>query len=74
MAYFVPVLDRWRMTFTYRLINAARNVILLVTGDDKAGAVARILAGEKDTDSLPASGLDPDKPEHEALTDNGLTP
>lgn len=59
MAYFVPVLDRWRMTFTYRLINAAHNVILLVTGEDKAAAVARVLAGQRDIDVLPASGIQP---------------
>ena len=43
VAHFVPVLGRHRMTFTFPLINAARNVILLVTGDDKADAVADLL-------------------------------
>ncbi|MCK4602877.1 MAG: 6-phosphogluconolactonase, partial [Phycisphaerae bacterium] len=34
MSHFVPVLGRNRMTFTFPLINAALNVILLVTGED----------------------------------------
>jgi len=57
-AYFVPVLGRKRMTFTYPLINAARHVILLVTGDDKAQAV-RVLLGDPGAarSSLPAAGL-----------------
>ena len=55
---FVPVLGRHRMTFTFPLINAARCVILLVTGEDKADAVAALLgddeAARKD---LPAARL-----------------
>jgi len=59
-AYFVPVLGRRRMTFTFPLINAARNVILLITGQDKAEAVAGLL-GEHPArkEKLPAAGVDP---------------
>ena len=46
-ACFVPVLGRHRMTFTFTLINAARNVILLVTGSDKADAVAGVLGDDE---------------------------
>jgi len=60
MAYFVPVLGRRRMTFTLPLINAARNIILLVTGGDKASAVARILGDDEEAKkSLPAAGIAP---------------
>jgi len=59
-AYHVPVLGRGRMTFTYRLINAARTVLLLVTGDDKAEAVAKLLAADPpDKSELPAAGVRP---------------
>jgi 6-phosphogluconolactonase len=47
MAYFVPALGRSRMTFTYPLINAARNVMFLVTGEDKARAVATLLGSDE---------------------------
>lgn len=57
---YVPVLRRNRMTFTYPLINAARNVILMVTGPDKAATVARLLSGDEQTRAgLPASGVNP---------------
>jgi len=59
-AYHVPVLGRRRMTFTYRLINAARSVLLLVTGEDKAEAVAKLLAADPpDKSELPAAGVSP---------------
>lgn len=60
MAYHVPVLGRQRMTFTLPLINAARNVMLLVTGEDKADTVARLLS-DKETDQrdLPVSSVRP---------------
>jgi 6-phosphogluconolactonase len=43
LAYHVPVLGRQRMTFTLPLINAARNVLFLITGEDKAEAVSALL-------------------------------
>ena len=46
--YHVPALGRARMTFTYPLINAARNVVFLVTGEDKAPAVAALLGSDPD--------------------------
>ncbi len=60
IAHFVPVLNRKRMTFTFPLINAARNIILLVTGDDKAEAVAGLLGSDEAVRRrLPAARLDP---------------
>jgi 6-phosphogluconolactonase len=53
VACHVPVLGRNRMTFTFPLINASRNVLLLVTGDDKADIVQRVF--EAGDPSLPAS-------------------
>ena len=60
MACFVPVLGRKRMTFTFPLINAARHIILLVTGSDKADVVARILGDDQEAKkSLPAARIAP---------------
>ncbi|RPI61419.1 MAG: 6-phosphogluconolactonase [Planctomycetaceae bacterium] len=56
----VPVLGRRRLTFTFPLINAARNIILLVTGDDKAEAVAGLLSTDQAVRSrYPAAKLQP---------------
>jgi len=47
VAQFVPVIGRNRMTVTFPLINAARNVLFLVTGPDKAEAVAAVLSDDQ---------------------------
>lgn len=60
-AHFVPVLGRSRMTFTFPLINAARSIILLVTGDDKADAVVDLLSEDKHRKkNLPSAQLCPE--------------
>jgi len=59
-AHFVPVLGRKRMTFTYPLINAARNVILFVTGSDKAETIAHVLGHDAEARAkLPVCGVMP---------------
>jgi 6-phosphogluconolactonase len=47
-----------RVTFTFPLINGAREVIMLVAGGDKARAVARAF-GDRPDPAAPASRLDP---------------
>ena len=57
---FVQVLGRSRMTLTFPLINAAKNIILLVTGADKAEAVADLINGaEDDKARLPVAKVCP---------------
>lgn len=51
----VPKLNTTRITFTYPLINAARTIMFLVAGEDKADAVSRVMAGE----DLPAARVRP---------------
>lgn len=53
---FVPKFDSWRITFTYRLINAARNVAFLSQGAEKAERVRQVLDGQA---GLPAAGVHP---------------
>ncbi len=60
LAHFVPALRQWRMTFTFPLINAARNVLMLVTGRKKAPAVAKLLSeNEFVREKLPAARVKP---------------
>lgn len=41
-----PYQERRRMTLTYPVLNRARAILWLVTGDDKVGALARLRAGD----------------------------
>ncbi len=45
VANWVPEMEAWRLTATYRLLHQARKVIFLVTGKNKASVVAEILEG-----------------------------
>lgn len=58
VANHIPKFDSERITLTYPLINAARSVCFLVTGEEKKGPVVeRILAGGADD---PAAAIAPD--------------
>ncbi|XP_018497495.1 6-phosphogluconolactonase [Galendromus occidentalis] len=48
-----------RVTFTLPVLNAAKNVIFIVTGESKASPLRNILAGLPDNPSLPASLVHP---------------
>ena len=57
VASYVPILGRNRMSITFPVINAAKNILLLVTGGDKAEIVRRIF---QDNDrNLPAARIHP---------------
>jgi 6-phosphogluconolactonase len=47
----------WRVTLTYPVLNAARNIAFLVTGAEKAAMVQRIV--RKSGEPLPAMGIEP---------------
>jgi len=60
-AQFVPVIGRNRMTFTFPLINAARNVMFFITGADKAETVAAVLSDDPAARArYPAAEVRPD--------------
>ena len=48
-----------RVSFSYKLINAARTVLLLVAGADKAETVRQVLRGAPDRAKLPVQGVQP---------------
>jgi 6-phosphogluconolactonase len=55
----VPRLDTTRITVTVPVINAARGVIFLVAGEDKAEALREILEGDSDPHAYPAKLVQP---------------
>ncbi len=59
VANHVPQLDTWRMTMTYPLINAAKNILLLVKGSNKAERLNEVLHGELEPDRLPSQAICP---------------
>jgi 6-phosphogluconolactonase len=52
VANWVPSLDAWRMTLTYPVLNAAREAMFVVTGAEKAPALASVRSG---SDEHPAA-------------------
>jgi 6-phosphogluconolactonase len=60
MANRVEDLRTYRITLTARAINAAANVEFLVTGAEKAPALAGVLDGPRDPEHLPAQLIKPE--------------
>jgi 6-phosphogluconolactonase len=52
----VPSLDVWRMTMTYPLLRAARQILFLVTGSGKAEVMAKLLSAGNDSE-FPSAAL-----------------
>ncbi len=68
-AQYVEVMQSWRITLTLPVINAARAVMFLVRGQDKATVVQRVLHGPYDPDVLPAQMISPQSGELHWLLD-----
>ena len=67
VAVYVQKLESWRVTLTLPTLNAARNVIFLVSGSGKAPVLARIRGGE----ALPAALIRPTQGQLTWLIDRG---
>lgn len=48
-----------RITFTYPLINAARRILVMVSGADKADTLRRVISGPSVPELLPIQGVQP---------------
>ncbi|HEX9133157.1 MAG TPA: 6-phosphogluconolactonase, partial [Ktedonobacteraceae bacterium] len=59
MPVSVPKPPPDRLTFTPPLLNAARNILFLVTGSDKAAALQAVLEGEYQPEEYPAQIVHP---------------
>ncbi len=57
---YVDEVHMERITFTFPLINAARNIFFLVAGAEKAATVRAVLRGASQPDMLPAQSVQPD--------------
>ena len=59
VVYEVPQLRSERMTLTFPVINHARNIIFLVTGEEKAPALAAVFGDVQKPSTFPAQGVQP---------------
>lgn len=59
MAKYVEVMGMWRVTMTPTIINAARSVMFLVSGAEKAEMVCKVLEGPYQPVVLPSQTIKP---------------
>lgn len=59
LVYPVPQLGKDRMTLTLPVFNAARHVIVMAIGEEKAEAVSNALQGARKPSTYPAQALNP---------------
>jgi 6-phosphogluconolactonase len=55
---WVPAVEAWRLTLTFPILNAAREVNFVVTGADKASAYVAVRSGSTD---LPSARIDAER-------------
>ncbi|MBK7143221.1 MAG: 6-phosphogluconolactonase [bacterium] len=60
-APYVESLKAYRLTFTLSLLNAAKSVLFVVAGPDKAEAVKKVLSAEVEGDILPARRVEAER-------------
>ena len=58
-----------RISFTYKVLNAAANIMFVVAGADKAPVLHEVLRGPLDIAHLPSQGVRPERGELVWLVD-----
>jgi 6-phosphogluconolactonase len=59
MAENIELLQMWRITLTPPILNAAGEIMFLVSGREKAAVLRRVIYGARSTDDLPAQVIAP---------------
>ncbi len=59
IANFAPKMGQWRLTLTKNAINAARTILVMVSGESKAEMLAQVLIGPKDPLERPIQLISP---------------
>ncbi|HET9492079.1 MAG TPA: 6-phosphogluconolactonase [Methylomirabilota bacterium] len=59
VANLVPKLGSERITLTFPVINQASDILVVVTGAEKAGTLRAVLEGPRDVERLPSQSLNP---------------
>ena len=56
---YVPKLNEWRITFTIPLINSSANIIIVVSGEQKADIIKDVLGGNNQSSKSPIESIRP---------------
>ncbi len=70
IAVFVPKLNTWRVTLTLPVINAAKEILFLVSGKPKSEMVQRIMSNKQPAKEVPATMVNPQNGEIHWMLDS----
>jgi 6-phosphogluconolactonase len=59
IANFAPQQETWRLTLTKNAINGARQIMVVVQGENKAAMLSQVLMGERDPQMKPIQLIEP---------------
>jgi 6-phosphogluconolactonase len=69
LGHYIPQLATWRLTLTPPVLNRARRILFMVSGETKAPALAQVLTGAFTPENYPAQIIRPDAGEMLWLVD-----